>query len=179
MLDAVRLVGLLAEPGRRRIVAAMVLGAVSLDDIATTAGLTTREAVDALDRMESAGLVESGADSTWILLEEAFKVAARAAAPPPRPTQHADEPESHQRVLDRSFVDRRLVHLPSKRSQRLIVLEHLALRFEPGQHYSERQVNAALREAHDDTAALRRYLVDEGFMDRADGEYWRSGGRIE
>ncbi|MDQ3951738.1 MAG: DUF2087 domain-containing protein [Actinomycetota bacterium] len=25
-------------------------------------------------------------------------------------------------------------------------------------------------------AALRRYLVDEGFMAREGGEYWRTGG---
>lgn len=31
---------------------------------------------------------------------------------------------------------------------------------------------------HPDHAALRRYLVDEGFMTRADGVYWRTGGRI-
>ena len=28
-------------------------------------------------------------------------------------------------------------------------------------------------------AALRRYLVDEGFLDRDHGEYWRSGGRVD
>jgi hypothetical protein len=25
---------------------------------------------------------------------------------------------------------------------------------------------------------LRRYLVDEGFLTRADGVYWRTGGRM-
>jgi len=28
-----------------------------------------------------------------------------------------------------------------------------------------------------DYAALRRYLVDEGMMSRAEGVYWRTGGR--
>lgn len=31
---------------------------------------------------------------------------------------------------------------------------------------------------HDDFAALRRYLVDEGFLARRDGYYWRSGGTV-
>jgi hypothetical protein len=30
---------------------------------------------------------------------------------------------------------------------------------------------------HDDVAALRRYLVDDGFVDRDAGEYWRTGDR--
>ena len=33
-----------------------------------------------------------------------------------------------------------------------------------------------LGQRHADTAALRRYLVDEDFLSRAAGEYWRSGG---
>ena len=53
----------------------------------------------------------------------------------------------------------------------------MALGFEPGVHYSERTVSRFLAALHPDYAALRRYLVDEGFLDRRDGEYWRSGGR--
>jgi hypothetical protein len=30
---------------------------------------------------------------------------------------------------------------------------------------------------HADYAALRRHLVDEGLVTRADGVYWRTGGR--
>ena len=44
--------------------------------------------------------------------------------------------------------------------------------------YSEAMVNLILGQRHPDTAALRRYLVDEGFLDRSDGQYWRSGGSI-
>jgi hypothetical protein len=141
--------------------------------------LSTRVVIDSLDRMEAAGLVEAGDASTWILLEEAFKRAAREAAPDPDPTEFPDEPQSERRVLDAAFVGGRLVRVPTKRSRRLVILEHLAQRFEPGRRYTERQVNANLARVHDDTAALRRYLVDEGFMDRADGEYWRSGGRVD
>ncbi len=178
-LDAGRLAGLLAEPDRRRVVAALILEAGELPDIIAATGLGGRSVVDALDRLTSGGLVEQGADGTFIVLEESFKAAARAAAPE-RPTgQHGDEPEDHQRVLDRAIVDGRLVKLPTKRSKRLVVLERLAQEFEPGARYVEREANAILRAFDDDVAALRRYLVDEGFLDRADGEYWRSGGRVD
>jgi hypothetical protein len=59
-----------------------------------------------------------------------------------------------------------------------VVLERLALDFEPGVHYPEPEVNAMLSAYHEDYAALRRHLVDEGFLDRAAGEYWRMGGRV-
>ena len=43
-------------------------------------------------------------------------------------------------------------------------------------HYTEPMVNLILGHWHADTAMLRRYLVDEGFLDRRAGRYWRSGG---
>ncbi len=30
-----------------------------------------------------------------------------------------------------------------------------------------------------DHATLRRYLIDQGLLSRAAGEYWRSGGRLD
>lgn len=55
------------------------------------------------------------------------------------------------------------------------MLKFLAERFAPGQLYAEKEVNETLRELHPDYASLRRYLVDEGFMDRRQGRYWRAG----
>jgi hypothetical protein len=156
----------------------MVLGAIQLDDIATTAGLDHRSATDVVHRLADAGLVERGAEGEWILLESAFKQAARAAAPARPSTGHPDEPDDRRRILDAALRSGRLVQWPAKRSRRLVVLDHLAQRFEPGRRYTEREVNQLLRPVDDDTATIRRYLVDERFLDRADGEYWRSGGTV-
>jgi hypothetical protein len=81
----------------------------------------------------------------------------------------------------RSFFDAdgRLVTVPARRGKRLVVLDHLAQRFEPGERYSETEVNNRLRSAHDDVATLRRHLVDEGFLSREAGVYWRSGGSVD
>jgi hypothetical protein len=79
----------------------------------------------------------------------------------------------------RGFIrDDRIESLPAKRSRRLLLLAEVAQAFEPGVRYSEGQVNDVLRAMHPDYATLRRYLVDEQLMDRADGEYWRSGGPV-
>ena len=61
----------------------------------------------------------------------------------------------------------------------VVVLDMLAQQFEPGRRYKERSVNAMLRQWHEDTAALRRYLVDEGYVEREAGEYWRAGGSFD
>jgi hypothetical protein len=81
----------------------------------------------------------------------------------------------------RSFFDAdgRLVTVPARWGKRLVVLDQLAQRFEPGERYSETEVNNRLREAQVDVALLRRYLVDEGFLSREAGVYWRTGGSVE
>jgi hypothetical protein len=83
-----------------------------------------------------------------------------------------------QDVVDRFVQDGRLVIMPTKRSKRLLVLDHVAQSFEPGRTYPESEVNEVLRRFHDDYAALRRYLVDELFLTREGGVYWRSGGTV-
>ena len=82
-------------------------------------------------------------------------------------------------VIERFLPAGRLVQMPAKRSRRLVVLDHVARVFEPGRRYPEAEVNVLLRAFYDDYAALRRYLVDEGFLARKDGQYWRSGGSVE
>ena len=60
-----------------------------------------------------------------------------------------------------------------------MLLDEVALAFEPGVRYSEPEVDAFLRDIFADHATLRRYLVDEGFLDRESGVYWRTGGSEE
>ncbi len=102
------------------------------------------------------------------LLGEAFALAARAEAErEPRSDEHGDEPADVARVL-RAFVrDGRLVSIPAVHAKRLVVLDWLVQRFEPGRRYSEEMVNLILAQVHPDTAALRRYLVDDDLLSRA------------
>lgn len=82
--------------------------------------------------------------------------------------------------VQRAFWDGdRLRQMPARRAKRLVVLDRLAQRFEPGRTYPEAEVNDALRSAHPDVAMLRRYLVDEGFLARDRGVYWRAGGSVD
>jgi hypothetical protein len=172
--DARELVGLLADDDRRRSFAALVLGAGTIDAVKADTGLDTRAVARAVQR------VLRGDGGTLHLLGEAFALAARAEAErAPRSVEHDGEPENVARVL-RAFVrDGKLTSIPSVHSKRLVVLDWLAQRFEPGRHYPERTVNAILAEVHPDTAALRRYLVDDGFLQRERSEYWRAGGTFD
>jgi hypothetical protein len=81
-------------------------------------------------------------------------------------------------VLSRFFHGRTLHQIPASRATRLIVLERLALEFDIGHRYPEREVDAILRAFHPDWSALRRHLVDEGFLARDHNVYWRAGGKF-
>jgi len=90
------------------------------------------------------------------------------------------DPVDPSETLRRFFApDGRLHTMPTKHTKRRWVLDKIAQRFEPGRKYAEREVDAVLKEIHDDHAALRRYLVDEGFLTREAGIYWRSGGTVD
>ncbi len=89
-----------------------------------------------------------------------------------------DDTTSHPVVANFMDTDGRLFTLPAKRSKRLLVLDHVVQAFEPGRTYAEQEVNAVLERRHDDYVALRRALVDEGFLTRENSVYWRSGGTV-
>ena len=92
--------------------------------------------------------------------------------------EHADLPPELAKVM-RAFVsDGRIVQIPAAHGKRLVLLDWLAQDFEIGRRYSEQAVNLIIAKRHPDTAALRRYLVDAGLLDREAGEYWRSGGTV-
>jgi len=78
--------------------------------------------------------------------------------------------------LRHAFVrDGRLTSLPSRRRTLLLAAcAFLADRFERGRRYSEREVNELLADDAPGVATLRRLLVDEGFLERDHGSYWRS-----
>jgi hypothetical protein len=176
------LVGLLAEPARLRVVAALALGAASPEEIVRATGLSPRHVAAACRRLESGGLV-SKVEGELRLQEDQFGEAARAETPAGRLdgfwAAHSGVDPATAVVL-RSFVrGGQLTRIPAARGKRRIVLEHIAMTFEPGVRYPERQVNQMLQAWHPDHASLRRYLVDEQLLALDAGDYWRIGGHVD
>jgi hypothetical protein len=177
-VDAATIAGLLADPARLKVVAALALGAGTIEEVAQASGLPLKDVVLAARRLARAGLVCRDRHDL-ALLADRFGAAARAAAeatPPPAPL--SDDP-GEDAVLSAFVRDGRLVSIPAQHSKRRVVLEHLVRVFDVGVRYPEREVNALLAVWHPDTAALRRYLVDEGLLSREAGLYWRTGGWVD
>jgi hypothetical protein len=178
------LLALLAEPDRLKALAAVALGATTLDAVAERAGLAPRAAARALNRLVAGGLLQRAPGSRYDVRVDVLQAVARR---PPADRAEGDQVASD--VVGRFLRGDRHVAIPASRRKRLAVLDHLAGLFEPGRRYREREVNEILRAWHPDYAMLRRYLVDEGFLDRADAPapsgkrsdkvYWRVGGTVE
>lgn len=177
-MDARDAVGLIADETRLRVVAAVALGASTLDAITAATGLGPRDAGRAVARLLSGGLVIAGPEGYGID-HEALADAARAGDLKGDPGDHSDRHPEDARVLRSFFRAGRLKSIPVQRVKRLVVLDELSQAFEPGARYPEKTVNTILNRFHPDHAALRRHLVDEGFLERGGGRYWRAGGTFD
>jgi len=171
----------LADPERLAIAGSLARGSASAQTLADVLDLPVKRVRAHLNRLAGAGVVRANEDrSTYRLDAQTLRWAAEQVGPPREaglPLGAANDDE--EAVLRTFFRDGRLTEIPTKRSKRRIVLERIAIEFEPGRRYDEREVNVVVGAFFNDHASLRRYLVDEGFLERDHGEYWRAGGRVD
>ena len=82
------------------------------------------------------------------------------------------EPMSEQ--IDQFFrPDGTLISIPAKSAKKIAVLQHIASELSPDIKYPEKQLNLIIAKYHDDTAALRRYMIEYGILKRdAESVYW-------
>ena len=178
-MDPLDLLRLLLDPLRLAVIGDVVERARTSTELAARHDTTTEEVLRTLAPLVQAGLV-TAADGAYHLDVGAWRAVARTLprSAPASPRVGFGMTAEETEVLARFFRGDRLIELPAQRHKRLVVLERLALEFEPGVRYPEVEVTGLLRRFHDDHATLRRALVDEGYLDRAAGEYWRAGGRV-
>lgn len=176
--EAATLLGLLSDDDRLRVVAALALGARTPGEVAASSGLDVPRAGRALARLTSGGLVEQEKDG-YRLLAERFREALESLERPAAESPDSGLGPDADKVLKAFLRNGKLTSIPVVHSKRLVVLDYLARLFEPGEAYPEAVVNERLAAFHPDYAALRRYMVDDEFLHRRDGFYWRAGGTFD
>ena len=165
------------DPVRLAVLGGSVGAPTSMAEIESRTGATRREIAEAIGSLRSAGLV----DPDGRAITEALRAIAMELPSERSESTSVIGPwtDKEREVLARFFDGDRLRSIPTNITKRRLVLELIAQGFEPGVRYHERDVNFRIQLIYPDYAAIRRYLVDEGFMDRADGAYWRTGGRLD
>ena len=172
--------GLLADGRRLAVLGAVALGPRTAGGIADATGLERAEVERALARLVDGGIVVQ-TDDRYAVADGVLTDAARAAGRM-RPRVEPEDlgaTDEQAAVLRNFFDDGRLTSIPAPHGKRRVVLDFLAAQFEPGKVYPEAAVNDILGRFHPDFASLRRYLVDEEFLERRDAFYWRAGGTFE
>jgi DNA-binding transcriptional ArsR family regulator len=132
-----------------------------------------------LDALVEADLVAGplGPTQTYRLRRDHMQALAAQVLTRPAAVVPPTEDEFAAKVL-RDFLtpEGTFRELPAQ-EKKFVVLLRLALQaFTPGQRYTEKEVNEALRRLHPDTATLRRAMIDRRWMQRepAGGSYWRA-----
>ncbi|MBF4589847.1 DUF2087 domain-containing protein [Curtobacterium sp. VKM Ac-1395] len=149
------IVAALANDDVRAVHAQIVLGLpVSLGSTAQAAARRDKS----LQTLLRAGLIEeaeSESGSEYVASSVPLKRALAAQAP------------ERKRGIERFLRDGRIQRYPSNPSERAELLRWVAERtLTNGEVLSERDINERLRPVDDDTARLRRYLVDLGVVER-------------
>lgn len=86
--------------------------------------------------------------------------------------------EENEKLLKKYFPEElngKLLTFSMQEKHKLVVLREIIKCFEPGRTYTEKELNEILKNIYEhDYVAIRRYLIEYGFMDRKKdcSEYW-------
>ena len=174
----------LLDNDRLRIAGLLAGGPSNRMDMAQVTGLSHKELLRHLDNLQSFGVVklqepaprDPDQYSRYELNAETFRVARQAMGKykgvRKRPM------DSRLMTLETFMPGGKITALPLKQPQIVVILDEIALRFDPEKQYTERDVNLILEEiSEEDYVTIRRYLVDYGYLTRArDGSVYRKNG---
>jgi len=180
----------LADENRLRLISLLSQREWTVGDVAQTLDVADSTASYHISKLHSAGLVRlrmAGNHRYYRANEKQvgkLKHYVNQIDTPIQPPRQTESDESwidaldwddwEKKVLRTYFVDGRLTKIPSKDKKFMVILRWLVTKFEPDVRYTEKQVNAIIKEIHEDYATIRRYLVGFGFMrrERGGGDYW-------
>jgi predicted transcriptional regulator len=172
----------LADANRLKIVGLLAREPYTVEHLAAVLGLSVSTTSHHLSYLAHVGLVSARTDGhyyiyslqTDILRSMAQRLLATEELP--RLSADVDLDAYDRKVLD-TFLDAegKIKSFPAQEKKFQVILRYVLKAFEPGARYTEKQVNEILYRYHDDTASLRRGLVEYHLMERegGGGAYWR------
>jgi hypothetical protein len=173
-------VNALANTDRLRIIGVLSQGGATRDEIISRLNLPLREVFNHLAFLEHVGVV-SQKDGVYELQPDHLEKLARSQLSERRkvyvPAPELDE-KSRKALQTFLNADGTIRQIPSsmvRATEFRAILDYLIQAFTPGVDYTEKEVNTIIKRFHEDTAGLRRDLVDMGLLAReSDGSrYWR------
>jgi hypothetical protein len=175
--EVLNFVKAMSSAERLRVIGVLARGQATQAEIAEQLHRSVRDIFTHLSFLVHVGVINE-ADGVYDLNEKGIESLARGEFAGKRPSYDAkDEKREDVRKVLKNFLnaDGTLKKIPPMGNKLLIILNFIVDAFEYDANYTEKEVNTVLRRFHIDTAALRRYLVDNNLMAReGDGtRYWR------
>jgi hypothetical protein len=167
----------MSDADRLRIIGLLTQRRASRADIVLNLNLPLREVVDHLAFLAHVGVL-SQKEEFFELNEDKLATLARDNFARERPSYvpTPDLDDKSKKVLKAYLnADGSIKLIPTQPAKLRVILNYLIQAFAPSANYTEKEVNQILRRFHEDTAGLRRDLVDAKMLAReSDGSrYWR------
>jgi hypothetical protein len=172
----------LAEPKRLQIVGLLAQKSYTGEQLAALLGLSEGTISHHLSYLVHAGLVSAEAQGYYsvytLRLDRIHEIAGRLLSRDELPKLAAEvDVDAYDRKVLETFTDAegRIKQFPAQRKKFDVLVRHVLKQFEPGVRYTEKQVNEILSRYNEDTAYLRRSLIDSKYMARESrgSAYWR------
>jgi biotin operon repressor len=172
----------LGEPNRLRMVGLLAERPHTVEELGKRLGISVSTVSHHLTRLARMGLVASRSESyynLYTLQADTLRGLAKdllATAEPARPAEEKTLDAFDRKVLATfTTPDGRISAFPTQEKKVRVLLRHVLPSFSHGVRYTEKRVNEVLSRFSDDTARLRRSLVELGYMARegGGGRYWR------
>ena len=172
----------LGEPNRLKIVGLLAKQPSTVEQLAGHLRLSASTTSHHLSRLADAGLVQARAESYYSIYSLKTDVLTTMAKTLLQEAEGSSVPDTEDLdAFDRKVLatfltsDGRIKAFPVQEKKFLVLLRHVLKAFEPGVRYPEKRVNQMLSNFNEDTARLRRSLVEYHFMARegGGGKYWR------
>ena len=173
MLDYIKA---MSDPNRLRIIGLLSQESATREEIAKRLKLSPKDSLTHLGFLEFVGAI-SQTGGVFTLNDDKLAVLAKEKLAEARPTYIPAEglDEKSKKVLRAHLnADGSIKQIPASPKLQ-VILNYLVEFFEFDRNYTEREVNTILRKYNEDTAGLRRDLVEAGMLAReSDGSrYWR------
>jgi predicted transcriptional regulator len=171
----------LADGNRLKIVGLLAQREYTVEHMAEILGLSASTVSHHLTKLSKSGLVSSRSESYYNIyrleIRKLEEMSERLLAKDTMSEITLDvDVDAYDRKVIKTFCapDGKINQFPAQRKKFEVILRHVVSDFKVGVEYDERQVNEILSKYSEDTAALRRGLIEFKMMARESGggKYW-------
>lgn len=173
----------MADANRLKILGLLAQENLTVEQLSEMLNLRPSTVSHHLSKLSEVGLVSARSSSYYNIYQlenhELEAMAKRLLSDNTLPAMASDidlDAYDQKVVSDYLLPDGHLKTIPSQRKKLEAILRYIVKEFQPGERYTEQEINQILVKYHQDSATLRRELIGTGLLERSSGgrEYWRA-----